>query len=77
MKKVIVIITTLLLLPIVAQAKTWYITQGMGMQTWVVALSTRADNVELIHEAYGDGVIREERLRMFARGQGVSFWEAA
>jgi len=77
MKKIIVIIVALLLLPVVAQARTWYITQGMGMQTWVTALSTRPDNVGLIHEAYGDGVIREERLRTFARGRDVSFWEAA
>lgn len=76
MRKAIIILA-ILLLPVPAHAKTFYITQGLGCESWVVALSTGEENVELIHEAYGDGVVRDERLRTFAIRKRVSFWPAA
>lgn len=79
MKKVqaFFVVLVMLLTPALARAELFYLTQGLGCQSWVVALSKRSDAVELCHRAYGDGVIPGETLRTFAKAENISFWEAA
>jgi len=59
-------------------AELFYITQGHGIHTWVVALSSRTDTVELIYDAYGfDGTKPEDRLRTFSRPRDITYWPCA
>lgn len=67
----------MLLVAAPAEAKMFYITQGMGLETWVVALSARADDVEVGYRSYGEDVRADEALPFYARRESVSFRPAA
>lgn len=76
MKKIFIIVA-LLLLPMVAQARTFYITQGMGLETWVIAMSSRTDGPNLSYEVYGGEVVEAEQIPITLRPRSLSWWEAA
>lgn len=77
MKKAIIIMA-LLLIPALVEAKMFYITQGMGCESWVVFLSSRADYVDPEYDAYGsDGTKSDERLQVWAKPRDITFWPAA
>lgn len=77
MKKALIIIA-FLLIPATAQAETFYITQGLGCESWVVFLSSRYDGVQPRYDAYGgDETKPDERLGVWAKPRDVTYWPAA
>jgi len=77
MKKAIIVLA-LLLIPALVEAKLFYITQGMGCESWVVFLSSRDDVIQPEYDAYGsDGTKSDERLDVWAKARDITFWPAA
>lgn len=78
MRKLFAIVALLAtLLPGTLHAKTFYITQGMGFESWAVAISTRQDTVTLDYQTYGDWVLKNGREPFYAYDRQISVLPAA
>lgn len=73
-----IVFTFIFLLPGVSRADRFYITQGLGCESWVVFLSSRNDQIYPEYDAYGsDGITPDERLRVWARPRDITYFPAA
>ena len=68
----------LFVFPGLVQAERFYITQGLGCESWVVFLSSQTEEIYPEYDTYGsDGVVSEERLQVWAKPRDITYWPTA